>query len=208
MMVMMKDVETYFSFLVSWKLSSDLVRSPHLPVKLKLVLMLMMEMMVVVNMVVVVAVNIVIIICIRLYWTYVPEYEDVEDGEEREGDEVEEDEVHPCDVDLNVVRILAQTFIGPDDDVPSDDDDYDDDDVDDGDDDDDDDDAKPISRVSTLPILWLPAKTCDPLLCINKSAWAQLTCRQPFSFTAGSSAMKTLPISGVRQPFSYLNIPH
>ena len=42
-----------------------------------------------------------------------PEYEDVEDGEEREGDEVEEDEVHPRDVDLNVVRILAQTFYQP-----------------------------------------------------------------------------------------------
>ena len=39
-----------------------------------------------------------------------PEDEDVEDGEECEGDEVEEDEVHPRDVDLDVVRILAQTF--------------------------------------------------------------------------------------------------
>ena len=34
----------------------------------------------------------------------------------------------------------------------------------------------------------------------------QPTWRQPFSFTAGSSAMKTLPMSGVRQPFSYLKI--
>ena len=34
----------------------------------------------------------------------------------------------------------------------------------------------------------------------------QPTWRQPFSFTAGSRAMKTLPMSGVRQPFSYLKI--
>ena len=36
-----------------------------------------------------------------------PEYEDIEDCKEGERDEVEEDEVHPGDVDLNVVRILA-----------------------------------------------------------------------------------------------------
>ena len=39
-----------------------------------------------------------------------PEYENVEDGKKGEGDEVEENQVHPCDVDLNVVRILAQKF--------------------------------------------------------------------------------------------------
>lgn len=37
-----------------------------------------------------------------------PEYENIEDSKEGEGDEVEEDEIHPGDVDLNVVRILAR----------------------------------------------------------------------------------------------------
>ena len=37
-----------------------------------------------------------------------PEYQDVKDSKQGEGDEVEEDEIHPGDVDLNVVRILAR----------------------------------------------------------------------------------------------------
>ena len=67
------------------------------------------------------------IIVIIWLWHIRPEYEDIEDGKKGEGDEVEEYEVHPGDVDLNVIRILAQKFfISPDDDADADDRDDDD----------------------------------------------------------------------------------
>ena len=39
-----------------------------------------------------------------------PEYQDVKDSKQGEGDEVEEDQVHPGYVDLDVVRVLSESF--------------------------------------------------------------------------------------------------